>query len=493
MKRRSRSRRARESSSSSDSESPSSSSSSSDSDTSNRVSVSISKSVTTVLNPKRLEKKILKLEKQIDELVLLKEESKKRDERKKITKDVRKLEKKKDETIMKILSSGPEVKVQISSKKTPPLRVHVSRRSDSKRNSLVTCPDTGANRSMAPERVVKELNMEKHIDRSDNRYSVKNASGDKMRIIGSIWLWIHVKDSPHPVRVHFIVAPDLTETLVGCGNLISLGVLPRGFPQYLGSDNAMHTTEDESEDSSKKEEDEEVEFSHIQHESVRKTLTDFSSVFRNRLSKSTRLDTEPMRIELRDDVTIRPLGVSTARLIPARWQDEADEMIRNLLKSRIIGPAGKAGGWCSPSKFVAKPGAPCKPDGTPRLRHVVDYTHLNRYVRRPYQAFPTPAEIRKSLPGEVRFMVQLDCLSAYNQLTLDPEHRPLTAFLYHGKRYSDRYQYRCAPMGLSSSSDNWIKAINKILEPCRPWLKQEVDDILITASSLDELNARLRV
>merc|ERR1712074_33747 len=295
-----------------------------------------------------------------------------------------------------------------------------------------------------------------------------------------------------PVRVHFIVSPDLTETLVGCGDLISLGILPRGFPEYLGSDNAMHTTEDESEDSSKKEEDKEVEFSHIQHESVRKILTEFSSVFRNRLSQSTRLDTEPMRIELRDDVTIRPLGVSTARLIPARWQDEADEMIRNLLKSHIIEPAGKAGSWCSPSKFVAKPGAPFKADVTPRLRHVVDYTHLNRYVKRPYQAFPTPAEIRKSLPGEVKFMVRLDCLSAYNQLTLDPEHRHLTAFLYHGKRYSDRYQYRCAPMGLSSSSDNWIKAINKILEPCRPWLKQEVDDLLVTASSLDELNTRLR-
>merc|ERR1712074_352666 len=357
-KRRSRSRRARESSSSSSSASPSSSSSSSDSDTSNRVTISISKSETTVLNPKRLEKKILKLEKQIDELVSLKEECKKREERKKIKKEMSKLEKKKDETIMKILSSGPEIEVQISSKKTPPLRVHVSRRSDSKRNSLVTCPDTGANRSMAPERVVKELGMEKHIDKTDNRYSVKNASGDKMRITGSIWLWVHVKGSPHPVRIHFIVSPDLTETLVGCGDLITLGILPRGFPEYLGSDNAMHTTEEGSEDSHKKEEEEEIEFSHIQHESVRKTLTDFSSVFRNRLSKSTRLDTEPMKIELRDDVTIRPLGVSTARLIPARWQDEADEMIRNLLKSRIIEPAGKAGGWCSPSKFVAKPGAP---------------------------------------------------------------------------------------------------------------------------------------
>merc|ERR1712105_136347 len=182
--------------------------------------------------------------------------------------------------------------VQISSKKTPPLRVHVSRKSDSRKIFLVTCPDTGANRSMAPEQVVKELKMEKYIDRSDNKYSVKNASGERMHIIGSIWLWLHVKDSPHPVRVHFIVTSDLTETLVGCGDLISIGVLPRGFPQYLGSDNALHTgTEDEPEGDSEKEEGSDtVEFGHIEHESVRKTLAEFSSVFREKLSKRVVLD-----------------------------------------------------------------------------------------------------------------------------------------------------------------------------------------------------------
>merc|ERR1712105_181193 len=240
--------------------------------------------------------------------------------------------------------------------KTLPLRVHMSRKSDSRKILLVTCPNTGANRSMAPERVVKELKMEKYIDRSDNKYSVKNASGEHMRVVGSIWLWLHVKDSPHPVRVHFIVASDLMETLEGCSDLISIGVLPRGFPQYLGSDNVMHTgTEDEPEGDSEKEEGSDtIEFGHIEHESVRKTLVEFSDVFREKLSKTTRLDTPPMQIELRDDVTIRPLGTSTAQFIPARWQDEADEMIRNLLKSRVIEPAGKAGGWCSPSKFVAK-------------------------------------------------------------------------------------------------------------------------------------------
>ena len=47
-------------------------------------------------------------------------------------------------------------------------------------------------------------------------------------------------------------------------------------------------------------------------------------------------------------------------------------------------------------------------------------------------------------------------------------------------------------MGLSSSSDCFLQAINCILEPCQAWLRQEVDDLLITDSSLEELNAHLR-
>ena len=89
-------------------------------------------------------------------------------------------------------------------------------------------------------------------------------------------------------------------------------------------------------------------------------------------------------------------------------------------------------------------------------------------------------------------MVKLDCLNAYNQLELHPDDHHLTAFLYHGKQYSNRYQYRAAPMGLSSSSDSFLAAINHILEPCKSYMLQEVDDLLVTTSTLEELNRRLR-
>ena len=59
-----------------------------------------------------------------------------------------------------------------------------------------------------------------------------------MKVVGSIWLWLHVQNSPQPRRVHFIIASDLCETLVGCSDLINIGVLPAGFPEYIGTDSA---------------------------------------------------------------------------------------------------------------------------------------------------------------------------------------------------------------------------------------------------------------
>ena len=49
---------------------------------------------------------------------------------------------------------------------------------------------------MLPHKVVKDLGLEKAIDYSNNCYSVKNASGDKIKVIGSIHLFLHVEGTP---------------------------------------------------------------------------------------------------------------------------------------------------------------------------------------------------------------------------------------------------------------------------------------------------------
>ena len=51
---------------------------------------------------------------------------------------------------------------------------------------------------MVGTQTVKDLGLEKLIDRKDNLYSVKNASGDKMSVVGSFHLWLHVDRAPTP-------------------------------------------------------------------------------------------------------------------------------------------------------------------------------------------------------------------------------------------------------------------------------------------------------
>ena len=101
------------------------------------------------------------------------------------------MEGKKDGVVRKIIDSAPAPveEITISPKKvTPPLHLQVLKKAGSRRSYLRFCPDTGANRSMIPTKTVRDLGLEKMIDRKDNLYSVKNASGNKMKVIGPIHL-----------------------------------------------------------------------------------------------------------------------------------------------------------------------------------------------------------------------------------------------------------------------------------------------------------------
>ena len=62
-----------------------------------------------------------------------------------------------------------------------------------------------------------------------------------------------------------------------------------------------------------------MNFEQVPYEEIRSMLKEFMGVFRDRLSKKTRLKADPMRIELREDIPIKPFSVSTSRLIPAAW------------------------------------------------------------------------------------------------------------------------------------------------------------------------------
>ena len=187
--------------------------------------------------------------------------------------------------------------------------------------------------------------------------------------------------------------------------------------------------------------------------------------------------TQKMKIYLKDYCV--PYQASAPRPIPLCFQEPANAEILKYIASGIIVPCDKPTEWCSPAFFVPKG------DGK-RVRLVIDYTKLNRFVVRPVHPFPSVSDIIQSIPASAACFAKLDAPHGYFQISLDKEASRLTTFILP----SGRFCYLRAPMGLSSSSDEWCRHSDRVVEGFS-WCRKIVDDILIWASTPSELESRI--
>lgn len=204
---------------------------------------------------------------------------------------------------------------------------------------------------------------------------------------------------------------------------------------------------------------------------------EFSDVLSDKL-KDEPMKRPPMKIHLEPDA--RPINVTTARQTPLKFVDEADNLVEELLKCKVIAKVEKPTTWCSPAFFVPKA------DGK-RVRLVTDFVHLNKFIQRPVHPFPAVKEILQAIPSTARVFAKLDAVQGYFQIALDKESSEYTTFILP----SGRYKYLRAPMGLSPSNDEWCRSSDWLIEGLR-WCKKIVDDILIWADDYPQLYRRLR-
>ena len=97
-------------------------------------------------------------------------------------------------------------------------------------------------------------------------------------------------------------------------------------------------------------------------------------------------------------------------------------------------------------------------------------------------------EITQHLRPGSKYFATLDALMGYFQVPLDEESSYMTTFLLP----SGRYRYLRAPMGLTSSSDEWCARSDVVIEGL-PFALKIVDDILISAPSLEELKRNINI
>ena len=124
------------------------------------------------------------------------------------------------------------------------------------------------------------------------------------------------------------------------------------------------------------------------------------------------------------------------------------------------------------------------PLGQPlKARLVSDFRIVNKKLKRPNW----PLEGSSSLNRNHQFFCTLDFSSGYHQCKLDPEDRDIFSILLA----QGKFRYARWPQGASPTSDAFLILSDKDLRN-RAWCFKNMDDLLISASTIGRLEKKIR-
>ena len=157
--------------------------------------------------------------------------------------------------------------------------------------------------------------------------------------------------------------------------------------------------------------EEEPEFPNDLDAEVLAMCNRYKTVFSEHLKHGRHIKGAPMRINLvPEEKRVKPLYNAMPRVVPLHWREEADKIVRNLLKHDVIERVYYPTSWCSHAFFVAKPG------GSRGLRLVTDYRTINKNISRAHHFFPSVSDIKKRISPNTKYFIKLDLTSSYHQL-----------------------------------------------------------------------------
>ena len=330
-------------------------------------------------------------------------------------------------------------------------------------------PDSGSGACVISEDLAKKHKLP--LLPPSKKITFSSVTGQRLRVVGRVILDILVISSGKARKFYFEVTPDVrNDVLLGYEALKNLNIISKSFP--INKTNAAGGENYIVESQSRK-------LSFIDKATIVKDAicAEFNDVLDGKLP-DTPMSGNAMNIFLNDRTDIRPTKVTTARAVPLHFQADSDELVRKLLKEGVIARVDTPTEWCAPAFFVKKPSG--------GLRLVTDFTGLNRRVKRPVHPFPAPQDIISGLSPSSTVFAKLDALSGYHQVPLTDPASFLTTFLLP----SGMYRYLRAPMGLSSSSDEFCRRSDAVFAGL-PGIRKLVDDILVEGKDLEDLKNKI--
>ena len=177
-----------------------------------------------------------------------------------------------------------------------------------------------------------------------------------------------------------------------------------------------------------------------------KMTKEFPSVFSGKIGKL-----KNFQLHLHVDLSIKPVA-QRHRLVPFHLREELEKELNKRVEQGIIQPVfGQPTEWVSNLVIFFKP-------NSKDIRMCFDYRDLNRAIKRERHLLPTLEELVQLIQGAELF-TKFDCNSAFEQVELDEESRPLTTFSSH----MGLYQSLRLNLGISSAPEIFHNLMRKIL------------------------------
>ncbi|XP_032078769.1 uncharacterized protein K02A2.6-like [Thamnophis elegans] len=201
-------------------------------------------------------------------------------------------------------------------------------------------------------------------------------------------------------------------------------------------------------------------------------VNEFPAVFDGTLGKYTGT---PVSFNL--DPSVQPVRMKPRR-VPIALKPKVDAKLDKLVAQGVLEPVDHAR-WETPIVL------PIKPDGSVRI--CADYRcSINRAL--PSNAYPVPVvqHLLHTL-GEGSIFAKLDLAQAYQQLVVDDEAAEAQTIITH------RGAFRCRRLqfGVSITPGLFQSLMERLLQGLRGVVPY-FDDVLVSATSLEELMARLQ-
>lgn len=154
-------------------------------------------------------------------------------------------------------------------------------------------------------------------------------------------------------------------------------------------------------------------------------------------------------------------------------QKQVNEELTKMLKDGVIEPSNSP--WASPILLIKKSHG--------NYRFVVDFRQLNKVTEK--DAYPLPfvsATLDKL--RDSHYLTTLDIKSAYWQIPLAEESKPMTAFVVPNRGL---FQFRRMPMGLHTAPATWQRFIDQVIGiDLEKYVFVYLDDVIICTESFDK-------